>query len=104
AGHDVEELVHHVMAMERPGTLARRHDGQRATQLLQPEHRPRPAGLGLKGLALPAVLHREVGDVDDALWPAHRAARRAVGRRGERRVVVLAFFPPMAAESPLLPR
>src|SRR5687767_5479297 len=68
------------MAMERPGALARRNDGQRTAQAPEPEQRPGAAEPGLKTLAVAAVLQRELGDVDDALRLAHRDARRAVRR------------------------
>src|SRR5436190_889054 len=77
AGQDVEQLRPDMMAMERPGALARRHDRHGAAQRRQAEERAGAADPGLEALAVARLLQRHVGEVDDAA--GHLTPRAAGG-------------------------
>src|SRR5262249_10279786 len=67
AGHDEEQLVQHVMAMERKRLLAGRHDVNRAAEAGQPEQRPDASPFHRELLAVAAIEQRNLVDMDDGL-------------------------------------
>src|SRR5262249_4653604 len=67
ARDDEEQLIRHVMTMERKCLLARRHHVHGATEAAQPEQRPGPSPFHRELLAVAAIGKGNFGDVDDDL-------------------------------------
>src|SRR5262249_28117800 len=67
AGDYEEQLVHHVMAMERKCFLAGRHHMHSAAEPVQPEERTDPPPLDRELLAVAAVHERHIVEIDDHL-------------------------------------